>query len=228
MTTKKIIIIVVSIVVVLGLIVLLFVGGIVGAVFYGIGNSEAANVSKDFLKSNERLKQDTGEVKSFGRLVTGNINIRNGDGTAELNLKVIGERKTVNASVELMYRSGHQWRVTIESLGSAQFRVVALGAGHNVAALADQIAAHLPELVSVDSEEAAHDLRARLFERDIDLPRIIVGEAGLVEVATHAQADCVVSATVGAVGFVPTLRALEAGKRVALANKETLVMAGES
>jgi 1-deoxy-D-xylulose-5-phosphate reductoisomerase len=48
-----------------------------------------------------------------------------------------------------------------------------------------------------------------------------------VEVATHPQANCVVSATVGAVGFVPTLRALEAGKRVALANKETLVMAGE-
>ncbi|MBA2702345.1 MAG: 1-deoxy-D-xylulose-5-phosphate reductoisomerase [Blastocatellia bacterium] len=115
----------------------------------------------------------------------------------------------------------------VESLGSAQFRVVALGAGHNVETLADQIAAHLPELVSVDSEEAAHDLRARLFERDIDVPRIIVGEAGLIEVATHAQADCVVSATVGAVGFVPTLRALEAGKRVALANKETLVMAGE-
>jgi len=115
----------------------------------------------------------------------------------------------------------------IESLGSAQFRVVALGAGHNVETLADQIATHLPELVSVDSEEAAHDLRARLFARDIDLPRIIVGEAGLIEVATHAQADCVVSATVGAVGFVPTLRALEAGKRVALANKETLVMAGE-
>src|SRR6476661_6672392 len=115
----------------------------------------------------------------------------------------------------------------IESLGSAQFRVVALGAGHNVQILADQISAHLPELVSVDSEEAAHDLRALLFERDIDLPRIIVGEAGLIEVATHPQADCVVSATVGAVGFVPTLRALEAGKRVALANKETLVMAGE-
>lgn len=115
----------------------------------------------------------------------------------------------------------------IESLGSAQFRLVALGAGHNVETLADQIATHLPELVSVDSEEAAHDLRARLFVRDVDLPRIIVGEAGLVGVATHPQADCVVSATVGAVGFVPTLRALEAGKRVALANKETLVMAGE-
>lgn len=115
----------------------------------------------------------------------------------------------------------------VESFGSEHFRVVALGAGHNVRLLADQIARHLPELVSVETEEAAHDLRAELFERDVDLPRIIVGEAGLVEVATHAQADCVVSATVGAVGFVPTLRALEAGKRVALANKETLVMAGE-
>src|SRR4030095_8916093 len=56
---------------------------------------------------------------------------------------------------------------------------------------------------------------------------IVVGTEGLVEVATHEQADCVVSATVGAVGFLPTLRALECGKRVALANKETLVMAGE-
>jgi len=115
----------------------------------------------------------------------------------------------------------------VESFGSDHFRVVALGAGHNVTLLADQIAKHLPELVSVETEEAAHDLRAELFERNVDLPRIIVGESGLVEVATHAQADCVVSATVGAVGFVPTLRALEAGKRVALANKETLVMAGE-
>ena len=115
----------------------------------------------------------------------------------------------------------------IESLGSNHFRVVALGAGHNVSLLADQIAKHLPELVSVENEEAAQDLRAELFERNVDLPRVIVGETGLVEVATHPQAECVVSATVGAVGFVPTLRALEAGKRVALANKETLVMAGE-
>jgi 1-deoxy-D-xylulose-5-phosphate reductoisomerase len=115
----------------------------------------------------------------------------------------------------------------VESLGSERFRVVALGAGKNVAVLADQVARYLPELVSVETEEAAHDLRAKLFERDVDLPRILVGEAGLVEVATHPAAACVVSATVGAVGFVPTLRALEAGKRVALANKETLVMAGE-
>lgn len=115
----------------------------------------------------------------------------------------------------------------IESLGGERFRVVALGAGHNVEVLAGQIARHLPELVSVETEKAAHDLRALLFERNVDLPRIIVGEPGLVEVATHPAADCVVSATVGAVGFLPTLRALEAGKRVALANKETLVMAGE-
>jgi 1-deoxy-D-xylulose-5-phosphate reductoisomerase len=66
-----------------------------------------------------------------------------------------------------------------------------------------------------------------LFARDVDLPRIVIGETGLVEIATHPQADCVISATVGAVGFVPTLKALEMGKRVALANKETLVMAGE-
>src|SRR5689334_25150353 len=115
----------------------------------------------------------------------------------------------------------------IESLTSSRMRVVALAAGTNIERLADQIATHLPELVSVESEQLAHELRAKLFERDVDLPRIGSGEAGLVEVATHPEADCVVSATVGAIGFVPTLRALEAGKRVALANKETLVMAGE-
>ena len=115
----------------------------------------------------------------------------------------------------------------VEALGSDRFRIVALAAGRNVSALADQIARHLPELVSVETEAAAHDLRALLFERNLDLPRIVIGEPGLVEVASHPQAQTVVSATVGAVGFVPTLRALEAGKRVALANKETLVMAGE-
>ena len=115
----------------------------------------------------------------------------------------------------------------IESLTNARMRVVALAAGSNIERLADQIATHLPEVVSVDTEMGAHDLRAMLFARDVDLPRIVIGEAGLIEVATHPQADCVISATVGAVGFVPTLKALEMGKRVALANKETLVMAGE-
>src|SRR5438552_3716310 len=115
----------------------------------------------------------------------------------------------------------------IESLGANRFRIVALGAGRNIARLVDQISRHEPELVSVETEETAENLKAELKRRSDPAPRIVFSEAGLVEVATHARADCVVSGTVGAVGFVPTLRALEAGKRVALANKETLVMAGE-
>jgi 1-deoxy-D-xylulose-5-phosphate reductoisomerase len=115
----------------------------------------------------------------------------------------------------------------VESFGEENFRVVALGAGRNISKLAEQVARHQPELVSVETEWRAEELSALLHERGVKLPRLLVGEAGLVEVATHPEADCIVSATVGAVGFVPTLRALEAGKRVALANKETLVMAGE-
>jgi 1-deoxy-D-xylulose-5-phosphate reductoisomerase len=115
----------------------------------------------------------------------------------------------------------------IESLGAERFRIVALGAGRNVTRLADQIFSQRPALVSVDSEELIDQLRSELKSRNIAPPRIVSGEQGLVEVATASDAESVVSATVGAVGFVPTLRALEAGKRVLLANKETLVMAGE-
>jgi 1-deoxy-D-xylulose-5-phosphate reductoisomerase len=115
----------------------------------------------------------------------------------------------------------------IESLGSDRFHVVALAAGRNTKILADQIARHHPQLVSVESEHAAAELHDELVSRGLLTPRLLIGEQGLVEVATHEAADCVISATVGAVGFVPTLRALETGKRVALANKETLVMAGE-
>ena len=115
MTTKKIIIVVVSIVIVLGLIIVLFVGGIVGFAFYQISNGEAGTTAKAFLKNNELLKQDIGEVKDFGTFVTGNISVNNGDGVAKLHLKVIGERKTVNASVDLTYRNGRQWRVTAAS-----------------------------------------------------------------------------------------------------------------
>lgn len=115
----------------------------------------------------------------------------------------------------------------LETLGPEKFRVVALAAGRNVAKLVEQITRHQPALVSVESDEIGERLKAELLRRKLDVPQIASGEAGLVKVATHPDADCVVSATVGAVGFVPTLRALEAGKRVALANKETLVMAGE-
>src|SRR4030095_13863166 len=101
MTTKKIVIIIAAVVLVIGALVVLFVGGIVGFALYSLGNSEAAVTAKDFLRNNDRLKQDIGEIKDFGSIVTGNINIDNNNGAANLNLKVIGEKKTVNASVQL-------------------------------------------------------------------------------------------------------------------------------
>jgi 1-deoxy-D-xylulose-5-phosphate reductoisomerase len=114
----------------------------------------------------------------------------------------------------------------VESLG-ADFPIVALAAGRNVARLAEQCARHRPELVSVSTEECADELARQLKELDAPAPRILVGDEGNISVATHEGACCVVSAAVGAIGLVPTLRAVEAGKRVALANKETLVIAGE-
>ena len=115
MTTKKIVLIVGSVFVVLGLIVVLFVGAIVGFVFYQLGNSEAAVKAKDFLRTSEKLKQDIGEVKDFGSIVTGNISLQNGNGEATVNLKVIGEHETVNASVHLVLVSGSNWRVSSAS-----------------------------------------------------------------------------------------------------------------
>ena len=94
MTTKKIVLIVGGVVVVLGLLVTFFVGGIVGLALYQVGNSEAAAKAKDFLRNSEKLKMETGEVKDFGSIVTGSINLQNGNGEATLNL-VIGERKTL-------------------------------------------------------------------------------------------------------------------------------------
>lgn len=115
MANKKIVVIIVSVVVVLGLLAVLFVGGIAWFALRTMGNSEAAETARTFLRNNEVLKRDIGEVKDFGWLVSGNINTTNGDGTAQLHLKVIGERKEVNATVELIYRSGHPWRVTAAS-----------------------------------------------------------------------------------------------------------------
>ncbi|MBX3244092.1 MAG: 1-deoxy-D-xylulose-5-phosphate reductoisomerase [Acidobacteria bacterium] len=106
-------------------------------------------------------------------------------------------------------------------------RVTAMAAGRNMATFAEQIAEFKPDLVSCTDEICAEQLEKELFERNTSVPKIELGETGLVNVATHPEAETVVSATVGAVGFVPTLRAIEAGKRIALANKETLVMAGE-
>lgn len=115
----------------------------------------------------------------------------------------------------------------VEFLQEPKFRVVALGAGKNIGKLAEQILRFQPELIAVENEACAENLLATLHKLKAKPPRIELSEKGLIEVATHPEADTVVSATVGAIGFVPTLRALENGKRVALANKETLVMAGE-
>ena len=105
-----------------------------------------------------------------------------------------------------------------------RFRVVGLSAGRNVKALAPEVARHRPRIVSVADAEAKEAL-SRLV--DLSGIRVGVGEEGMVEVATHDETHLVVAAAVGALGLVPTYRALEAGKDVALANKETLVMAGE-
>lgn len=113
----------------------------------------------------------------------------------------------------------------IEHLGG--FRVVAMAAGRNIEKFAEQVAKFRPELISVDTLEARDQLARTLNVSGVNVPEILCGTNGLIAVATHSDAETVVSATVGAVGFVPTLRAIEAGKRIALANKETLVMAGE-
>jgi len=110
MTTRKIVIIVVSIVLTIGLIVAVFVGAVVGIAFYSIAHSDAAETAKTFLRQNEKLKQDIGEVQDFGSFVTGNVNIANNAGHATINIKVIGARKTVNASVDLVYTNGQPWR----------------------------------------------------------------------------------------------------------------------
>ncbi|HKB65282.1 MAG TPA: cytochrome c oxidase assembly factor Coa1 family protein [Pyrinomonadaceae bacterium] len=126
MTNKKIVVIIVSVVVVLGLLAVLFVGGIAWFAIRAMGNSDAAEAARTFLRNNEALKRDIGEVKDFGWLVSGNINSTNGDGAAQLHLKVIGERKEVNATVELIYRSGRPWRVTAASYRNEAGQVINL------------------------------------------------------------------------------------------------------
>ena len=115
MTTKKIVFVVAGVVLVLAVLASVFVGGIVGVVLYQVGNSEAAARAKDFLRTSDKLKDDIGEVKDFGSIVTGNVNTANNSGEATLHLKVIGERKTVNASVDLIYTNGSAWRVSAAS-----------------------------------------------------------------------------------------------------------------
>ena len=126
MTTKKIVLMVGGVVVVLALLVLCFAGGIAGFALYQIGNSEAAARSKDFLRSSEKLKAETGPVKDFGSIVTGSVNLHNGNGDATLHLKVMGDRKTVNATVDLILARGGTWRVSSASYVNAAGQTIDL------------------------------------------------------------------------------------------------------
>jgi hypothetical protein len=126
MTTKKVVLIVVTVVVALALIAAVFVGGIIGFTLYSVGNSEAAAKAKDFLRNSAKLKNDIGEVKDFGSVITGTAQVINNSGEATLHLKVIGERKTVNASVDLLYTNGSAWRVSAASYVNTQGQTIDL------------------------------------------------------------------------------------------------------
>jgi 1-deoxy-D-xylulose-5-phosphate reductoisomerase len=106
-----------------------------------------------------------------------------------------------------------------------KFRIVGLSAGENIALLKEQIKEFKPQYVSVATEKLAAKL-ADMFSPLLDFS-IFSGLAGCRRVATIPEVNLVVSAIVGSTGLLPTLDAINAGKEIALANKETLVMAGE-
>jgi 1-deoxy-D-xylulose-5-phosphate reductoisomerase len=108
-----------------------------------------------------------------------------------------------------------------------RFEVVALAAGKNLDKVAEQAKRWSPRLISVANEADAELLRASLKQTAVEGVEIAFGPGGAVQVATHAEADFVVSAIVGVAGLEATYEAVKAGKTVGLANKECLVAAGE-
>ena len=116
---------------------------------------------------------------------------------------------------------GRQTAAVAEYTG---IRVAALTANRQIDRLEEQARKFKPEFVAVFDEDAAKQLKIALADTGI---RIGSGMEGLIEAATLNSVDCVVTAVSGAVGLKPTLAAIEAKKRIALANKETLVCAGE-
>ena len=107
----------------------------------------------------------------------------------------------------------------------ARLRVVALAAGENAELLARQVDVYQPQLVAMASSDGVDRLRAAIGHRSG--LSIAAGEAGLIEVATHPDADIVICASAGTAALEAVLAAIDAGKTIALANKEVLVMAGE-
>ena len=117
---------------------------------------------------------------------------------------------------------GRQSLDVIENLKEIQ--VAALTAGTNVQLMAQQCRQFHPQLAVMATQEAAQELQAALTG---EKTQVAWGEDGLIAAATIPEADCVITAVVGMVGLKPTLAAIRAGKRIGLANKETLVCAGE-
>ena len=127
-------------------------------------------------------------------------------------------------AISLLGCTGSIGRQTLQVASELGIRVTALAANTSVDLVEQQVRQVKPRLVVLYREDAARELRRRLADVDIE---ILSGAEGLLRAATAEDADTVVTAVVGSVGLEPTLAAIEKGKRIALANKETLVCAGE-
>ena len=126
--------------------------------------------------------------------------------------------------ISILGSTGSIGRQTLDIVDNLNIPVAALTAGTSVERMAQQCRKYRPALAVMATEDAAIQLRNEIA----DLPtRVAWGEEGLIEAATIPQADCVITAVVGMVGLKPTLAAIREGKRIGLANKETLVCAGE-
>ncbi len=126
--------------------------------------------------------------------------------------------------VSILGSTGSIGRQTLDIIDNLGIPVCALTAGSNVERMAQQCRKYQPALAVMSTQEAAKALQAELSDLSIE---ILWGEDGLIRAATMEQADCVITAVVGMVGLKPTMAAIKAKKRIGLANKETLVCAGE-
>jgi|ERR1041385_1789999 hypothetical protein len=126
MTAKKIVFGVGIVLTVLAALAGIFLVVIVYFGLYTVNNSEPAEKAKAYLRSNDKLKQDIGEVQNIGNVDTAAINDRNGNNEVTLKLKVFGERKTVNATVNLMLVPGNTWRITSASYVNSNGQTVKL------------------------------------------------------------------------------------------------------
>ncbi|MEW5861764.1 MAG: 1-deoxy-D-xylulose-5-phosphate reductoisomerase [Cyanobacteriota bacterium] len=106
-----------------------------------------------------------------------------------------------------------------------KFRIVGLAAGRNVPMLAAQIRQFRPEIAAICQEDKLSELKEAIADLDPQ-PILLGGETGVIEVARYGNAETVVTGIVGCAGLLPTIAAIEAGKDIALANKETLIAGG--